>query len=74
MLVTTITYVQLHPECPGQSLHCIFLDVKGESVSLSCESLSMFQAEKRFPVVNKVEAVVNNLQEKQRISYNLEIT
>jgi hypothetical protein len=47
-----------------------FLDVKGESLSLSCESLSMFQAEKRFPVVNKVEAVVNNLQEKQRISYN----
>jgi hypothetical protein len=46
------------------------LDVKGESVSLSCESLSMFQAEKRFPVVNKVEPVVNNLQEKQRISYN----
>lgn len=74
MLVTTITYVQLHPECPGQSLHCIFLDVKGESLSLSCESLSMFQTEKRFPVVNKVEAVVNNLQEKQRISYNLEIT
>jgi hypothetical protein len=34
----------------------------------------MFQTEKRFPVVNKVEAVVNNLQEKQRISYNLEIT
>jgi hypothetical protein len=30
----------------------------------------MFQAEKRFPVVNKVEPVVNNLQEKQRISYN----
>jgi hypothetical protein len=51
-----------------------FLDVKGESLSLSCESLSMFQTEKRFPVVNKVEAVVNNLQEKQRISYNLEIT